>query len=100
MVAEYELFRSKKELQRAQLFVNSIEGQFDSLAHKEHTLILLPIFVELCVYLDEGELLFEKLNAFCIKCPALFTHVCRVLIANGCNEGPLLLFGNVSQFVV
>lgn len=70
----------------------------DSLKHKEFSLILLPILIELCIYLEEGEILYERLNNLCTDCPYMFNHVCRILTANNCQSALISLFEDVSTF--
>lgn len=76
-----------------------MEGNWANIVHKEQGLILLPAIIELYIYLEDGEAMFEKINEICTASPVLFTHACRILIANQCHNGPLALFEEVSFLV-
>jgi hypothetical protein len=78
--------------------LSAIEGHFESLKYKQQLLLLVPVMIELCYYLEEGEILFDLLETLLNQCPYLFTHVSQILIANGGTNAPLSLFEVVSLF--
>ncbi|KAI6242721.1 hypothetical protein M3Y99_00178200 [Aphelenchoides fujianensis] len=86
---EYELYRANMTFQQARNWLDTIFRFVEALEHKEHLLVLLLPLIELSVFVEERDEMFEVLKEVFEQAPALFPHAVRMLEAKGMGEGSM-----------